>query len=125
MVELTPAMRDDQDKVKSVDCSVFREADYKPGPWLLSDRHSKVQLFYENVDAMVSWIKDRDLPFLENLPFLILVREPRLGEHRSMYAKPCSDANFAFGGNWLWSEDPKFPADHPIPIHDALIPDVQ
>jgi hypothetical protein len=25
------------------------------------------------------------------------------------------------GGNWLWSDDRAFPAEHPIPIHDAVV----
>jgi len=113
-------MPENTDRFNVVACSVLREADYRPGNWVLSDRHNKMSLFCENTDAAVNLMKDN--PSLELCSFLVLVREQLPGQRWARYAKPFTAGPFAFGGNWLWSNDSRFPADHPIPIHDASQP---
>lgn len=44
---------------------------------------------------------------------------------RSQYAEPIQPADgqvvYGFGGSFVWSDDPEFPASHPIPLHDRVI----
>ena len=102
---------------QSIRCSVLRLGDYQPGKWLLSDLNNSVLLILDNIDRLVTELGDQ--AFASQLPFLALVNERLPAGRRSIYAKPLWGGPFAFGGNWLWSDDSRFPADHPIPIYDA------
>lgn len=99
------------DRKGGVLCSVLREADHRPGTRLISDRHSKFILIGDGLDTT---FKPTD-----EIPALRFVREQRCGHAWTMYAEPLDAGFVAFGGNWLWSGDSRFPADHPIRIHDA------
>jgi hypothetical protein len=108
---------EDEQAHNHIVCSVLREADYQPGSWLISDVHSTLTLYLGNTERMVESLKNR--PHLAHLPCLMLVREQCPDRKSVVYAKPLIPGTFAFGGNWLWSSDSRFPANHPIRIHDA------
>jgi hypothetical protein len=78
-----------------------------------------VWLCFENPDLLTNLMNND--PDWVNEPYLVLVRDPRAIGHRPMFARPATPGQFSFGGNWLWSDDPEFPAEHPIPIHDAPV----
>lgn len=100
----------------TIACIVLREASYRPGPWLLSDRHHSLVLVCDDNDPMLEFATER--PEMD-LPILQLVRRPGLADGERLHAQPITPNDFAFGGNWLWSSDARFPADHPIKIHDS------
>jgi hypothetical protein len=107
-------------------CHVLRPSDRRPGTRLLSDRHSQFFLIVEGLDPTPTPSEDT--------PALLFLRERCLGQPWTIYAPPPAAAAFAFGGNpfatetfgfggnWLWASDPRFPADHPIRIHDMPLP---
>lgn len=95
-------------------CYVLRKADHQPGTRIISDRHSKFVLIGEDLDTT-------SVP-TDEIPALRFVREQRFGRAWTMYAEPFDAGIFAFGGNWLWTSDSRFPADHPIRIHDMPHP---
>jgi hypothetical protein len=115
----TQTMPDAVTPLPTIDCTVLRQADYKSGEWLMSDRHDRVGLFCEVTDTLIEMMEETANL---NVPLLMLVRESRLGEHGAMYAKPLSRGVYSFGGNWLWSDDARFPSPQPIPIHDVPQP---
>jgi hypothetical protein len=51
-------------------CTIYRQAGYVPGPWLLSDRRDNAWLCVDRKDAMIDLLKDR--PYLTDLPFFVL-----------------------------------------------------
>jgi hypothetical protein len=102
-------------------CTVLRQADYKPGTWLFSDIHSHMGLYYEISDERLRrWQSSPGVEFHDRS--LILVRDSRLGHQGPMHAQPIAAGVYAFGGNWLWSDDARFPSLQPIPIHDVPTP---
>jgi hypothetical protein len=100
-------------KATGLTAKVLRAADRPIGSGLLSDQYPHFVLIGDGIDAPFS-------PTAE-MPALRFVREQRFGQQWTVYAEPFiggGNLGFAFGGNWLWSGDSRFPADHPIRIHD-------
>jgi len=89
---------------------VLREADHKPGTRLISDRYGKFVLIGDDLDTT---FKPSD-----DTPPLRLVRIKGYGLHAEPVTEHGGNLGFAFGGNWLWSGDSRFPAPHPIRIND-------
>jgi len=92
---------------------VLRPANHCPGNRLISDRYSQFVLIGDGVDAPFSPTDD--------IPPLRLVRKRGSGNTWSMHAEPLEgggNLSFVPGGNWIWYGDSRFPAEHPIKIHD-------
>ena len=102
----------------TIRCSVLRLGDYQRGEWLLSDLNNSMLLILDHVDRLKAALGD-DLALALHLPYLALVNERYPSSRWSKYAVPLWGGPFTFSGNWLWSDDSRFPADHPIPIYDA------
>jgi hypothetical protein len=123
-------MSEAERKMGGLWCSILRQASYRPGTWLLSDKHDGVWLCHTNPDVLLKMNQhildemcksDEDRSLTVNGPYMVLAHDTRAGGQRCLVAKPAIPGEFAFGGNWLWSDAPEFPASHPIPIHDAPI----
>lgn len=94
---------------------VYRKADRKPGTRQISDRHSQFILIGDGLDTTFSTT--------EEIPPLRLRRGGQSGDH--LFAEPLDPPvggyAYAFGGNFIYSSDSRFPASHPIPIHDFVV----
>ena len=97
---------------------VLRQASYVPGNWLLSDIHDAFSLNclplddYEKADLTEARFDLRH-------PRLVVATDSCGASDGVLYARPLCRGSYAFGGNWLWSDDRRFPARHPLPIHDV------
>ncbi len=114
-------MDDSFAKSQLIDCSVLRLGSYQPGQWLLSDLNNELTLYIGDRENLGQSVAATGVAAPGSIPpILLLVREQVQGSQWKTYATPPWGGPFAFGGNWLWSEDARFPFDHPIPIHDAI-----
>jgi hypothetical protein len=113
-------MRDSANRnPNQITCTVLRQAGYVPGPWLISDRYDTLSLICLNGGPRPEDLNEQPS---DDLPFLMLIRDQHRNQNAAMYARPITPGHFAFSGSWLWSNDERFPADHPIPIHDSPQP---
>jgi hypothetical protein len=97
-----------------IQCHVLRQATYRPGEWLLSDRHDTGILFLHQSPSVLAAMAN-----VIDMPWFVLAQETRPGLITADHAWPIAHGEYQFGGNWLWSDDARFPSPHPIPIHDA------
>ena len=119
--EVRSNMDDPTAKPQLIDCSVLRLGGYQPGRWLLSDLNNELTLYTGDRESLGRSVAATGVAAQGSIPpILWLVREQVRGGRPKAYATPVCGGPFAFGGNWLWSEDARFPFDHPIPIHDAI-----
>src|SRR4051794_38499516 len=106
-----------------IPCIVLRQAGYQAGTWLLSDRHPTLTLFdHAALEAIIRHAPARaKVADLYDLPYVVLDRPFHPDGRETAVARPLAPGAYAFGGDWLWSDDARFPGDHPIPIHDSPV----